>query len=98
MSPSAATVAEHTLFIATVVLCSGATLGFVARKLRLPDIALFLLAGMLLGPQVSGVIAVPAASALNQVLLMFGAAYILFDGASSSRCGSPSPLSQRLGC
>jgi potassium/hydrogen antiporter len=85
MNTSAAIVAEHTLLVATVVLCSGAVLGFLARKLRVPDIALFLLAGMLLGPQALGLINVPAESALNQVLLMFGAAYILFDGGAALR-------------
>jgi len=44
---------------------------------------LFLLAGILLGPEVAGVLDVRAASTLNQVILIFGSCYILFDGGAS---------------
>jgi potassium/hydrogen antiporter len=38
-----------------------------------------------LGPQVAGWIAIRADSALNQIILIFGACYILFDGGASLR-------------
>jgi potassium/hydrogen antiporter len=40
---------------------------------------------MLLGPGVSGVVDIKADSALNQLILIFGAGYILFDGGASLR-------------
>jgi cell volume regulation protein A len=48
-------------------------------------VAIFLLAGILLGPEVSGLVAIRADSALNQVILIFGACYVVFDGATSLR-------------
>ena len=75
--------AEDTLFIVGVILLSGAVSGFVAQKLRVPDIVLFLLVGIVLGPAVTGIINVPATSALNEMILIFGASYILFDGGAT---------------
>ncbi|MDB5887191.1 MAG: sodium/hydrogen exchanger, partial [Rhodocyclales bacterium] len=57
----------------------------VAKRLHVPDIVLYLLAGMALGPAAAGVVHVPAAGTLNQILLTFGASYLLFDGGASLR-------------
>src|SRR3981081_1540755 len=40
---------------------------------------------MLIGPAVVGSIDIKADSALNQIILLFGASYILFDGGASLR-------------
>jgi cell volume regulation protein A len=48
-------------------------------------VAVFLVAGMMIGPQALGLIDIKADSALYQVLLLFGASYILFDGGASIR-------------
>jgi cell volume regulation protein A len=40
---------------------------------------------MLLGPGVSGLIDIKADSAINQLILIFGSSYILFDGGASIR-------------
>jgi cell volume regulation protein A len=76
-------VAEQILFLVGVVLVCGSIAGFVAQKIRVPDIVLFLLIGILLGPEISGTINVSSGSALNQVILIFGAAYITFDGGAT---------------
>lgn len=77
--------AKHVLQLAGVVLGSGAVCGFVAQRTRVPDIVLYLLAGILLGPAVSGFVALPADSTLGQLILIFGASYILFDGGATLR-------------
>src|SRR5258706_1851844 len=59
--------------------------GLLARRLAIPDVVVYLLVGMLLGPGVSGAIDIKADSALNQIILIFGACYILFDGGASVR-------------
>ena len=46
---------------------------------------MFLLAGIAIGPQALGLIDIKADSALNQIILLFGASYILFDGGASLR-------------
>src|SRR5438128_4972951 len=68
-----------------LVLAIGTAIGLLAQKIRVPDVALFLLAGMALGPQALGLIDVRADSALNPLILLFGASYILFDGGASLR-------------
>src|SRR5262245_36417825 len=51
----------------------------------MPDVAVFPIVGMLIGPQGLGLINIKADSALNQIILLFGASYILFDGGASLR-------------
>ncbi|HEX5313606.1 MAG TPA: cation:proton antiporter, partial [Gammaproteobacteria bacterium] len=74
--------AEHVLLMAAIVLAAGSVLGFVARRLRIPDIVLFLVAGIVLGPGVAGVLDIPATSTLSWVIIIFAASYILFDGGA----------------
>src|SRR5579863_5998875 len=59
--------------------------GLLAQKLKIPDVAVFPLVGIAIGPRGLGLIDIPADSALNQIILLFGASYILFDGGASLR-------------
>ncbi|MGA7965844.1 MAG: cation:proton antiporter [Gammaproteobacteria bacterium] len=74
--------AEHVLLAAAIILAVGSVLGYIARRLRMPDIVLFLLAGIVLGPEVFGWLNIPATSTLSWVILIFTASYILFDGGA----------------
>ena len=86
MEPSAAVeVAKHTLMSGGLILAVGTVTGLVARRAKIPDVAVFLIAGMLIGPAALGLIDIKADSALYQILLLFGASYILFDGGASQR-------------
>jgi cell volume regulation protein A len=67
------------------LLAVGTVAGFIAQKIRIPDIAIFLVAGVLIGPGVLGLVEIRADSPLNQIILLFGASYILFDGGASLR-------------
>ncbi|HTP92007.1 MAG TPA: cation:proton antiporter [Xanthobacteraceae bacterium] len=80
-------IAKHTLMSAGLVLAVGTMTGLIAQKLRIPDISVFLLVGMLIGPAGLGLIDIRADSALYQILLLFGASYVLFDGGASLRFG-----------
>lgn len=77
--------ARHALLAFAIILAAGIVFGAIARKLRVPDVAVFLVAGVLLGPAATGLVAIRADSALNQLILVFGASYILFDGGASLR-------------
>src|SRR5947207_15560764 len=68
-----------------LILAVGTVAGLLAHKLKIPDVAVFLVVGMLIGPEALGLINIRADSALNQILLLFGASYILFDGGASLR-------------
>ena len=77
--------AKELLFLLGVILGVGTLTGFIARLLKVPDVVMFLLAGMALGGAGFGVIDVKVDSTLNQLLLIFGSCYILFDGGASVR-------------
>ena len=84
-SSAAIEVAKHTLLSGGIILAIGTVTGFVAQKIKVPDIALFLIVGMAIGPDVLGLINIKSDSALYQIILLFGASYILFDGGASLR-------------
>jgi cell volume regulation protein A len=84
-SSAAIGTAQHFLFAIGIILAAGSIAGFLAQKIQCPDIVLFLLVGMLLGPEVTGLINISADSALNQLILIFGSSYIIFDGGASLR-------------
>jgi potassium/hydrogen antiporter len=80
-------IAKHTLLSCGLILTIGILTGLLAERIKIPDVALFLIAGMLFGPEALGLIDIKADSALNQIVLLFGASYILFDGGASMRLG-----------
>ena len=78
-------IARHTLLSCGLILAVGTLAAFVAQRIRIPDVAIFLLAGIAIGPHALALIDIGAGSALNQVILLFGASYILFDGGAALR-------------
>lgn len=77
--------AKELLLLLGIILGTGMLTGFIARLIKVPDVVMFLLAGMALGGAGLGVIDVKVDSTLNQLLLIFGSCYILFDGGASVR-------------
>jgi cell volume regulation protein A len=78
-------IAKHTLLAGGLILAIGIITSLLAQKIKVPDVALFLIVGMAIGPEMLGLINIRADSALNQIILLFGASYILFDGGASLR-------------
>lgn len=78
-------IAKQVLSTFAIILMLGTVFGLVARKLRIPDVAIFLLVGMAAGPEMLSLVNIKTDSALNQIILIFGASYILFDGGASLR-------------
>ena len=77
--------AKHVLLIIGLVLAAGSFCVILAQRFRIPDVAIFLLIGVGLGPELAGLIAVKSGSAFNQLILIFGSCYLLFDGGASLR-------------
>ena len=77
--------AKHALLMLGIILATGTLSGVLARLLRIPDVVVFLLAGTLLGPSMAGLVNIAADSTLNQLILIFGSSYILFDGGATIR-------------
>jgi potassium/hydrogen antiporter len=78
-------IARHTLLSCGFILAIGTLSTLLAQRIRIPDVAIFLLAGIALGPHGLKLIDIAADSALNQIILLFGASYILFDGGAVLR-------------
>ena len=75
--------AKHTLLVIGIILGIGTFSGLLARMARVPDVVVFLLIGMLIGPGMLGLVDIKADSTINQLILIFGSSYILFDGGAS---------------
>ncbi|MDO8207358.1 MAG: sodium:proton antiporter [Gallionella sp.] len=78
-------IAKHTLLLFGIILGTGTLSGLLARLVRVPDVVIFLLVGMLIGQGALGWVDIKADSAVNQLILIFGSSYILFDGGASIR-------------
>ncbi len=78
-------IARHTLLSCGLILTVGTLAAFAAQKIRIPDVAVFLVVGIAIGPHAFGLVDIRADSALNQIILLFGASYILFDGGAALR-------------
>ena len=77
--------AKHALLMFGIILALGTLSGLLARLAKVPDVVIFLLIGMLIGPGLLGWVNIKADSALNQLIMIFGSSYILFDGGASIR-------------
>ncbi len=77
--------AKHALLMFGIILAVGTLSGLLARLAKIPDVVIFLLIGMLIGPGLLGWVNIKADSALNQLIMIFGSSYILFDGGASIR-------------
>ncbi|HET7200845.1 MAG TPA: cation:proton antiporter [Burkholderiales bacterium] len=84
-APASIDAAKHLLHLVGAILLAGIVASLLARRIKVPDVAVFLLTGMLLGPAALGVVDIRADSTANQLLLIFGSCYILFDGGASLR-------------
>lgn len=77
--------AQAALLTLAMVLAAGTLVAALARRLGVPDVALFLLAGIAMGPAGLGLVDVPAASGFNQFVLLLGASWLLYEGGSALR-------------
>ena len=83
--PASIDIAKHALLSGGLILAIGTITGLFAQKIKIPDVAVFRIVGKVIGPQALGLIDIKADLALNQIILLFGASYILFDGGASLR-------------
>src|SRR5690606_3617048 len=63
-----------------IALAAGMTCQVLARHLRVPGIVLLLLAGVLLGPEVAGVVRPDSLGPYLQMIVAVSVAVILFEG------------------
>lgn len=72
--------ANQLMEIMGIIILSGLIFGKISEKIKMPDVVLYILAGILLGPYLLNWIDFGKYPIENQLILSFGAAYILYDG------------------
>jgi cell volume regulation protein A len=80
MHSEAVLLAQHYLWALFIIFFIGTLGGKLAEKLGLPDVAIFIVLGIVLGPSVLSLIHIQAESTMNQMILLFGACFIIFHG------------------
>lgn len=82
---SSVEIAKQDLSYVAIIILAGLLGSVLAKKTKVPDIVLFLLIGIGLGPALTGLLDVAAASTMNQLILTMGACYLLFEGGATLR-------------
>lgn len=72
--------ANNLMRIFAIIIFLGIVLTRVSKRVNIPDVVLYIAAGIIVGPSVLNMIDFSEFAVINQVILAFGAAYILFDG------------------
>ncbi|MBL0385655.1 sodium:proton antiporter [Tumebacillus sp. ITR2] len=85
MHSHAVELAQTFLTAILLVFFVGTLGGKLSEKLRIPDVVLFILIGMLLSPSVLDLVDIRSESTANQAILLFGASFILFHGGMITR-------------
>jgi potassium/hydrogen antiporter len=80
MEGNVTALAENLMRILAIIIMLGIVLTKLSKKIRIPDVVLYIAAGIIIGPSVLKLIDFSEYAVVNQVILSFGAAYILFDG------------------
>ena len=80
MENSIITSANQIMQIATLVIFFGLIFTKISYKIKMPDVVLYILAGIILGPNLLNWVNIERYPIENQLILSFGAAYILYDG------------------
>jgi cell volume regulation protein A len=83
MDSAAIDTAQHVLLTFSALFLAGAIAAKLADLLNVPDVVLFLLIGIVAGPPGLNLVNVPSESALNQLTLILGASFLLFQGGTS---------------
>lgn len=76
---------EEAMKLIATILIIGVVSAKLSKVLHLPDTVLFILAGVIIGPELLNLVDFKDFPVANQFILTFGAAYILYDGGREIR-------------
>lgn len=68
------------LLIFAAIAITGIVLGKVSEIIKVPDVILYLIAGIIIGPAVLNLISIESFPIENNLILTFGSAFILYEG------------------
>ncbi|SCH44285.1 MULTISPECIES: cation:proton antiporter [unclassified Romboutsia] len=72
--------ANNLILIFAIIGVTGIVLGRVSEILKIPDVILYLIAGIIIGPSMLNIISIQSFPVENNLILTFGSAFILFEG------------------
>lgn len=71
---------NNLILIFAIIGVTGIVLGRLSEILRIPDVILYLISGIVIGPAVLNIVNIQSFPVENNLILTFGSAYILFEG------------------
>ena len=77
---TAAVIANELAVIMASIATLGVVGGWIAEKLKLPDVVVFLVFGVAFGPTFFNIINIEDYPIVNETILTFGSAFILYEG------------------
>lgn len=79
MNTAAISANELALIIALIAVL-GIIGGWIGEKLKIPDVVVYLIFGVLFGPRFFNIVNIDAFPVANEIILTFGSAFILYEG------------------
>jgi len=80
MSGDAAAITENLMALLAILIFTGVVCIKISKNIPIPDVVLFIIAGIILGPSLLNILNFEQYNIGNHLILSFGAAYILYDG------------------
>ncbi|MEG0430836.1 MAG: sodium:proton antiporter [Anaerovoracaceae bacterium] len=71
---------NNLLLIFSIIIITGIALGKLSEILKIPDVILYLMAGVLIGPAFLNILSIADFPVENNLILTFGSAFILYEG------------------
>lgn len=71
---------NNLMLIFTIIVVAGIVLGRLSQILKIPDVILYLIAGILIGPAFLNILNIADFPVENNLILTFGSAFILYEG------------------
>lgn len=66
--------------VTATIIIIGMIFSKISRMVKVPDVVMYLLAGIIAGPAGLGILSIDGYPTANQLILTFGSAFILYDG------------------
>ncbi|QGQ44763.1 cation:proton antiporter [Metabacillus sediminilitoris] len=83
MEANVMNIVQHELYMITMVFIFGLLAIKIAERIKIPDVALFMIVGIFLGPSVLNLITAPIDSVSYQFIIVIGSILILFEGGKA---------------
>lgn len=73
-------ITENLMKLLALIIFSGVVFAKIGKKVHMPDVVFFIVGGIIVGPSVLNLVNFDQYPVANQLILVFGASYILYDG------------------